>query len=55
MNADECVFRVQIYMCTYVCSRVHMCVPIGHVFAFQENTRFLSDEHTDVCSGRTCM
>ena len=40
---------------TYVCSRAHMCVPIGHVFAFQANTLLLSDEHTGVCSGRTFM
>ena len=40
-----------VFRRTNVCvSRVHICVftcvPIGHVLAFQENTRLFSDEHT---------
>ena len=42
-----CVRRVHI--CVFTCA--HMCVLIRHVFAFQENARLLSDEHTGVCSG----
>ena len=44
-----CVFtsptctHVRVFTCT------HMCVLIRHMFAFQENTRLLSDEHTGVC------
>ena len=49
MNTRVCVPRVHIY----VCSDVHTCVPIGHVF--QENTRLFSDEHTGVSSGCTFM
>ena len=50
--------NVCVHLCsTRVCSLVHMCVftradmcvLIGHVFAFQENTRLLSDGHAGVC------
>ena len=40
-----CVPRVQrrVFTCT------HFCVPIRHVFVFQENTCLSSDEHSCVC------
>ena len=61
MNTRVCVPGAHICVCVHVyanvCStcthmRVHVYThvyPIGHVFAFRENTCLLSDEHSCVC------
>ena len=42
----------RVHRCVFTCA--HMCVSVGQVFALQENTWLLSNEHTCVPGAHIC-